>query len=118
MACIVVEDGIARLIAAIAVAATHTLRQIEATADETVCTYTSDEFAAVEKFFEHFSSVSGDEVLAGLWGKRGVTLILRGAVELEDVKRTHPRPSAFRAERLRHRNCTLAKRKPVVRRSR
>ncbi|MEZ5361874.1 MAG: phosphoribosyltransferase family protein [Bryobacterales bacterium] len=81
---IVVDDGIAtgstlmaalrsvrrlapaRLIAAIGVAPTHTLREIEKVADEAVCGYASDEFVAVGQFFEDFSGVSDDEVIAAL----------------------------------------------------
>lgn len=81
---IVVDDGIAtgstlmaallsvrrgnpaRLIAAIGVAPTHTLRQVEKIADETVCGYDSDELVAVGQFFEDFSSVSDDDVIASL----------------------------------------------------
>ena len=81
---IVVDDGIAtgstlmaalrsvrqaepaRLVAAIGVAPTHTLRQIEQIADETICAHASDDFVAVGQFFEDFSGVSDEEVVAAL----------------------------------------------------
>jgi hypothetical protein len=93
---IVVDDGIAtgstlmaalrsvrrsqpaRLIAAIGVAPTHSLRQIEQIADETVCAYASDEFAAVGQFFEDFSGVSDADVVAALEGMRPAVSSRRG----------------------------------------
>jgi predicted phosphoribosyltransferase len=87
---IVVDDGIAtgstmiaalhatrhmkpqKLVAAIGVAPTHTLRRIEAIADEVVCLHSSDEFFAVGQFFAEFPQVSDDEVVDILKGAKPV----------------------------------------------
>lgn len=55
-----------RLIAAVGVAPTHSLRQLETIADEVVCAYSSEEFYAVGQFFEDFSSVTDEDVVRAL----------------------------------------------------
>jgi len=85
---IVVDDGIAtgstmiaalqalrvkgpeRLVAATAVAPADTLRRLEAYADEIVCLEVPPYFHAVGEFFEDFSQVSDEEVVALLRRRR------------------------------------------------
>lgn len=59
-------QGPARLIAATAVSPPDTLRHIAAAADEVVCLHTPDVFFAVGEFFQDFSQVSDETVMAVL----------------------------------------------------
>jgi predicted phosphoribosyltransferase len=81
---VIVDDGIAtgssmlaairsvrartplKLVVAIGVAPPQSLAQIEAEADEVVCLYAPADFYAVGQFFEDFSEVSDDMVVAAL----------------------------------------------------
>jgi predicted phosphoribosyltransferase len=81
---IIVDDGVAtgssmlaaiasvrarhpqRLVVAIGVAPRDTLTRLEAVADEVVCLYAPDEFYAVGAFFQDFSEVTDDMVVAAL----------------------------------------------------
>lgn len=81
---IVVDDGIAtgssliaalravrarkpqRLVAAVGVAPTATLDRLRQEADEVVCGYSTEAFYAVGQFFEDFSEVTDDMVVAAL----------------------------------------------------
>ncbi|OGP26615.1 MAG: phosphoribosyl transferase [Deltaproteobacteria bacterium GWA2_57_13] len=54
----------AKLIAAVAVAPPGTVMRIRAEADEVICLYEPEEFFAVGEFFEDFSQVSDEEVVA------------------------------------------------------
>lgn len=81
---IIVDDGIAtgssmlsairsvrarqakKVVVAIAVAPPSSVARIEAEADEVVCLYASDAFYAVGQFFDDFSEVTDDMVVAAL----------------------------------------------------
>lgn len=81
---IIVDDGIAtgssmlsairsvrarkakKVVVAIAVAPPSSLARIEAEADEVVCLYATDDFQAVGQFFDDFSEVTDDMVVAAL----------------------------------------------------
>ena len=83
---IIVDDGIAtgssmlaairsvraqrprKIVVAIGVAAPESLAAIEKEADEVVCLQSPDEFYAVGQFFEDFSEVTDDMVVAALSG--------------------------------------------------
>lgn len=54
----------AKLIAAVAVASPHAVMRIRNEADEVVCLESPEEFYAVSQFFEDFSQVSDEEVIA------------------------------------------------------
>lgn len=54
----------AKLIAAVAVAPPQTIERIRTEADEVVCLYGPDYFYAVGQFFEDFSQVSDEQVIA------------------------------------------------------
>ena len=56
--------GPARLVAAAAVASRETLRKIASEADETICLEVPARFYAVGQFFEDFSQVSDEQVVA------------------------------------------------------
>jgi predicted phosphoribosyltransferase len=56
----------ARLVVAIGVAPVRTLRRLQAAADEVVCLYSTDEFWSVGEFFDDFSEVTDDMVVATL----------------------------------------------------
>src|SRR5262245_27709135 len=58
--------GPARLVAAMAVAPAETVRRLTAVADEVVCLDTPDDFRAVGQFFDDFTPVTDDEVVAAL----------------------------------------------------
>jgi predicted phosphoribosyltransferase len=58
----------AKLIAAFAVAPPSAVRRIRAEADEVLCLAEPEEFFAVGEFFEDFSQVTDDEVIAILHG--------------------------------------------------
>jgi putative phosphoribosyl transferase len=55
-----------RLVAAMAVAPPVTVERIADAADDVVCLSTPEDFAAVGQFFDDFSAVSDDEVVAAL----------------------------------------------------
>jgi predicted phosphoribosyltransferase len=59
-----------KLIAAVAVAPPEILRRIAQEADEVVCLETPEEFWAVGQFFDDFSQVSDEEVIAILQQSR------------------------------------------------
>jgi putative phosphoribosyl transferase len=81
---VIVDDGIAtgssmlaairsvrarkpqKLVVAIGVAPPHSLAQIQAEADEVVCLYAPADFYAVGQFFDDFSEVTDDMVVAEL----------------------------------------------------
>jgi predicted phosphoribosyltransferase len=81
---IIVDDGIAtgssmlaairsvrareprKVVVAIAVASASSLARIEAEADEVVCLYAPEDFYAVGQFFDDFSEVTDDMVVAAL----------------------------------------------------
>jgi predicted phosphoribosyltransferase len=83
---IIVDDGVAtgssmlsairsvrgrkpkKVIVAIGVAPPSSLARIEAEADEVICLYTSEDFFAVGQFFDDFSEVTDDMVVAALAG--------------------------------------------------
>jgi predicted phosphoribosyltransferase len=56
----------AKVVVAIAVAPPSSLARIEREADEVVCLLTPDDFSAVGQFFEDFSEVTDDMVVAAL----------------------------------------------------
>ena len=88
---IIVDDGIAtgssmlaaiasvrahkprRLVGAIGVAPPETLQRIGSEADEVVCLYSPADFYAVGQFFEDFSEVTDEMVVAALSTKKGMT---------------------------------------------
>ena len=57
-----------KLVVAVGVAARESLAAIEKEADEVVCLQSPDEFYAVGQFFEDFSEVTDDMVVAALSG--------------------------------------------------
>jgi predicted phosphoribosyltransferase len=87
---IIVDDGVAtgssmlaaiasvrareprRLIVAIGVAPSETLARIRSEVDEVVCLYSPADFLAVGQFFDDFSEVTDDMVVAALSAKGGV----------------------------------------------
>jgi predicted phosphoribosyltransferase len=62
--------GPARLVAAFAVAPPETVERIAAEADEVVCLAAPENFYAVGRFFEDFSEVTDEQVIAILAGRR------------------------------------------------
>jgi predicted phosphoribosyltransferase len=86
---IIVDDGVAtgssmlaalasvrarrprKLIVAIGVAPLDTLRRLEAAADDIICLYSTDEFWSVGQFFEDFTEVTDDMVVAELASSAG-----------------------------------------------
>ncbi|HNO74192.1 MAG TPA: phosphoribosyltransferase family protein [Nitrosomonas mobilis] len=56
----------ARLICAIPVAAPDSLRKVEALVDEVICLSTPENFQAVGQFYQNFSQVEDEEVIAAL----------------------------------------------------
>jgi len=88
---IIVDDGVAtgssmlaaiasvrarkphRLIAAIGVAPPDTLARLRSEADEVVCLHSPEDFYAVGQFFEDFSEVTDEMVVAALSTKKGMT---------------------------------------------
>jgi putative phosphoribosyl transferase len=59
-------SGAARIVVAIAVAPPETVALLERTADEVVCLHAPEAFSAVGAFFDDFSEVTDDEVIAVL----------------------------------------------------
>lgn len=55
--------GAKKIIVAVPVAATDSLKKIQAEADETICLHTPDWFAAVGQFYENFRQVEDNEVI-------------------------------------------------------
>ena len=88
---IIVDDGVAtgsamraaiasmgarkprRLVVAIGVAPPQTLERIRSEADEVVCLHSPADFYAVGQFFEDFSEVTDEMVVAALSTKKGMT---------------------------------------------
>jgi predicted phosphoribosyltransferase len=93
---IVVDDGIAtgssmlaairsvrarkpqKIVVAIGVAASQSIGRIRAEADELVCLYAPDDFYAVGQFFDDFSEVTDEMVVAALSREASVTQVPDG----------------------------------------
>ncbi|MGE3510908.1 MAG: phosphoribosyltransferase, partial [Vicinamibacterales bacterium] len=50
----------------VGVAPTSTLRRLRAEADDVVCLHDTDQFGAVGQFYDEFSEVTDDDVVAAL----------------------------------------------------
>ncbi len=57
------EEGAARIVVAIPVSPPETLYEIERLADEVICLYAPENFAAVGQFYREFSATSDEEVI-------------------------------------------------------
>jgi predicted phosphoribosyltransferase len=66
-------QGPTKLVVAIGVAPPETLARIEAEVDEVVCLQAPDDFGAVGQFFEDFSEVTDDMVVAALTERPGAS---------------------------------------------